>query len=551
MANYQSAPDTSEDLLKPKKPVAAAPSVFGALAGAPAVNLQSQAAQAPTAAVTAPPQPVDYRTSDQGLVNAVYQKYNIPVPTSPADNNLPYSTVANQFGGLDSATALALLRSYATNPQVKAYLDNPGVFSAVSSAYTTGLSSGTPAPTRASDTFENEFGLTNAQSTLQPTFDALPAAYKSSLGLKSVQDYYNYLTGTAANGPGAVAVNAQLAPYRAASSQAKQLLPYMSFDQAQSALQNPGPLAQYSGLTTQDITDAAKKIVALGPPPASDLGDPYISPILANQPPADPNAPVDPNAANPVFPAPVAGTTPPTDTTQSDLAALFSPEQLKMLQDQLTPQANDELLQQQQDQIKQSIADDTAKNVASARGEAAVRGLTGGSFEGRRVGAAQAAGTRATAEQLTNLAVENAKQQRADSLTREQTLSTQLFSQMQQEDTQAFQAQQTQLQNAFTTQSAELQRQYDSLEAYKQRAFTAGESDKGRYYQAQQDEISRQFQLQLAQYQAAVQKAQQDAADKANRKNAIIGAIGGAAGSLVQLPFLLNKINTPAATPKP
>jgi len=182
------------------------------------------------------------------------------------------------------------------------------------------------------------------------------------------------------------------------------------------------------------------------------------------------------------------------------------------------------------------IGERTQRGVASAQGEAARRGLTGGSFEGRRTGAAVTAGQRASADVEIGLVLEQATRQREERL-----LQTQRASRLQQAEAgRLFGAGEAQKQREFAKEEAAIGRQFtaeesskvrdfnerlvirqekfQTLQAELQRAFTAGENEK-----------SRQIQLQIGQLQ------RDNDADMARIgfKGDIAGGIGGIIGGFI------------------
>lgn len=498
------------------------PQVFGAL---------SSTANAPTK---------DYKTRDKELIDAVFSKYNLKKPTSIYDTSLDFKTASNQLANLDYNSVLAIMRNSSVglggeyNP-IRPYAVPTDTYNKLLSIYSRGPAPGVEAYERPNVSFQEEFNLPNINDAILKLKESNPKLFE-----KYNNNTQEILKAYQTNPSSLGYANLFLGNFIGSTRQA---LPYMTYAQAQEVIKDPAAFSSYTGLTPEEVSAAANKILQAGPPPTTDLGEPYVSPILTGE-----QIPTG-STENPVFPESPAPTAPATGapTQQSELEALFSPEQLQLIRATLSPQSSNDTLKQQQDLIAARIAEQTAQNVASAKGEAITRGLTGGSYEARRVSGAQSAGTKATAEQLTNLAIESAKQQRSEQVAREQQLSTQLFSQLQQETQMEFQAEQARLERQFSVFQDELQREYDSLEAYKNRAFEAGQQDKARYYQAQQAELDRAFQQKMAEYQAQVAAAQQRAAEKAARKNAVIGAIGGGLGSLATLPFMFSKTSTTKA----
>lgn len=443
----------------------------------------------------------DYRKKDKELVDAFYKQYNLP--TDLYANQSALSALPNQIRNADQATLLALLRS---QPQI-INSTNADITRAMQEAYYN-PKPGSASAYRTNSDFLDEFGIKSAEELLsgkisQGTYGSQSGYYGgfSPTLDRYLQGYLKYDDNARRGFPKQEEFIGT--PFEQLAGQNKSYLQFATYDQAKAILENPQKYARHLAIPPAELTAIANEIVARGPAVEEDLGQPYISPLLSGE-----------ESGGQVFP----GTNPTTGQPQTPqgIRPLFNEAQQKFFA------TNDAILKQQQELTRQNIGEDTARNIASARGEAARRGLTGGSFEGRRVGAAESAGTRATAEQLTNLAIENAR------VEREQITA--------------------QIERDFTLYMSELEREYNSLENYKQRAFEAGQSDKARYYESQQNQLNRDFQMRLAQYQAQVAAAQQRAAERSANKNAVLGAVGGGIGGLVQLPFLLSQMNKTSGT---
>src|SRR3990167_2684767 len=86
-----------------------------------------------------------------------------------------------------------------------------------------------------------------------------------------------------------------------------------------------------------------------------------------------------------------------------------------------SPELNAEVLEALQRRIREK----QARDIAEAKGSAISRGIAGGSYEGRRVGAAVTTGTQATADAAIQIAIENAGRLREERLIKEsQTYGT-------------------------------------------------------------------------------------------------------------------------------
>ena len=191
---------------------------------------------------------------------------------------------------------------------------------------------------------------------------------------------------------------------------------------------------------------------------------------------------------------------------------------------EFTPEIDAQVLEA----IKRKIADDEALRIASARGEATARGLSGGSFEARRVGDATRGAQAATADAMVNMALQRATMQREERLRQQEQAygsaeaeKARLFGAGESEKQRSFTAEQTKLNQQHEGSQVELNRQYQSLENEKQRAYASGEADKARLYEQQQAEIQRQF---------------NEAQNAENNRQSLIGAgIEGGAGLIGQI----------------
>ncbi len=200
---------------------------------------------------------------------------------------------------------------------------------------------------------------------------------------------------------------------------------------------------------------------------------------------------------------------------------------------------NEDLTGRVREALLGRIGEQTQRNVSSAQGEAARRGLTGGSFEARRTGAATAAGQRAGADVEIGLALESAGRQREERLLQEQRAS----GLQQAEAGRLFQAGEAGKQREFAREEGAIGRQFTAAEsgkvrefnvrlAERQEVFAALEAELQRAFQAGENEKAREAALEIARL-----KAKNDA-DMASLgfAGSIVGGITSVATSFIPLP---------------
>jgi len=195
---------------------------------------------------------------------------------------------------------------------------------------------------------------------------------------------------------------------------------------------------------------------------------------------------------------------------------------------EFTPELNAQILEA----IQKRIAERQAVEVGRGQTEAARRGLTGGSFEARRTGAAVRGGQEASSEAALQFAVETAGRQREERLLREQRTfqageseKGRLFGAGEAVKGREFSASQGLLGREFASKQTGLtaeQNEFNRLELEKNRAFEQGRFEEGLAFQRQQADIQRGF-----------ESGQARKARRAQLLSGGIGAVGGAVGEFV------------------
>lgn len=203
---------------------------------------------------------------------------------------------------------------------------------------------------------------------------------------------------------------------------------------------------------------------------------------------------------------------------------------------EFTPELSESVLQQ----LLKRIQRQKEADIAAARGETAIRGLAGSSFEAKRIGRAETAAQEASTQAAVQLALENAARQREERLLaeeraarlgearearlfgREERLGAQEFAAGEAGRTRLFGREERLGSQEFAAQQAEFNR----LEAEKQRAFQAGQTDLARQFEAQQNELNRQFQTAFIDRELAARRME----SRRQARGELLGAGLSAAG---------------------
>lgn len=183
-------------------------------------------------------------------------------------------------------------------------------------------------------------------------------------------------------------------------------------------------------------------------------------------------------------------------------------------------------------QIQKNIERNRQQQIAQAQGAAVTRGITGGSFEARGIGAANMGAQDASTQAALNIAIQN-----ADYATQQKQLQqTQTFQAGEAEKNRLFGTSERIGTQTFSASQQKAQNDYNDLERQKQEAFAAGQTDKANSFAAKQAEIERQFQIGMASTAYERQKSSDSRNNRQSEINSGIQAVGEAAGIFCFFP---------------
>lgn len=173
---------------------------------------------------------------------------------------------------------------------------------------------------------------------------------------------------------------------------------------------------------------------------------------------------------------------------------------------EFTPELNEQVLQS----LLRGITERAAVGKGAARGEAVRRGLTGGSFEGTRVGAIERGAGQSAADAQIQLAIENAMRQREERLIKEGR---------------AYQTSEREAGQKWSTDERRESQDFTSGQNLAQRLWGTSERVAGQTWQSGENAQNRLFQREEAQNEYERQKSE---ARKQGRRDLLQSTIGGA-----------------------